>query len=694
MRFTQLKYITVFIPFLVILCSCSPANKDQKGTRLISIDNTNISIEFDRLLHSRVVSNYEGEVVELTHFDTSEYVVLDDKVITDFIYIKHQLTDVSDELGIGKKLTIIGQSIEGLEKQLVTTTYEQFPSLVLFQVTYKNNSEQQLKITSWSNNAYQFIDTTENNKTSFWSYQGASYEDRRDWLLPISSGFSQQNYMGMNSSDYGSGTPISDVWRKDVGLAVGHIELTPKLVSLPVDYQDKEVGVDIAVDYERVIRLKTNESFDTFTTFVNVHKKDYYQTLVTYREVMALKGLKAPDFPDSSYEPIWCAWGYERGFNVDEIIATLPKAKELGLEWAVLDDGWQTAEGDWYLNPEKFPNGDADMKKFVKDINDAGLKAKLWWAPLAADPGTDLLHEHSDMLLLDENGAVVDVTWWNSFYLCPAYEKTIEHSKALVHKMMGEWGYSGLKIDGQHLNGVPPCYNPKHNHKRPEESVEALQDYWKVIYDTAHEIDHDSVVEICPCGTSYAFHNIPYMNQAVSSDPLSSWQVRLKGKTLKGLMGESAPYYGDHVELSDEANDFASSVGIGAVVGTKFTWPEDKHPELGFVLTAEKELSWEHWINIYKEKMLSKGIYLGELYDIGFDKPETHAIAKDNNVYFAFYADKWDEDVELRGLEKGKYQLFDYVNGNTLGEIDVENTSAKFKATFTQYLLIEAKRVE
>ncbi len=678
-------------------------NKKAADDNLVAIKNSYFIIEFNQFLHSRISSQFDKTTKKLTHFSTSELVTLEDKIIRDFHYVEHQIKSVNDDIGQGTELTIVGKSKEGLEKKLIATTYENFPSLALYRVTYRNTTTNSMKITNWTNNAYQLIDTSINNhktdlndgKTaSFWSYQGASFADRRDWLLPIAKGFNQQNYMGMNSSDYGSGTPISDVWRKDVGLAVGHVELTPKLVSLPVQYNEQQQGVDVAVNYDRVVRLKAYESFDTFTTFVNVHQKDYYQTLVTYREIMALKGLKAPAYPDSSYDPIWCAWGYERGFNVEEIIATLPKAKELGLEWAVLDDGWQTAEGDWYLHPDKFPKGDVDMQSFVKKINDAGLKAKLWWAPLAVDPGTDLLHDHTDMLLLDKNGAAVDVTWWNSFYLCPAYSKTLEHSKKLVKKIMKTWGYSGLKIDGQHLNGVPPCYNPKHNHARPEESVEGLQDYWKMIYETAQEIDEESVVEICPCGTSYAFHNMPYMNQAVSSDPLTSWQVRLKGKTLKGLMGESSPYYGDHVELSDKANDFASSVGIGAVVGTKFTWPKDKHPELGFVLTPEKEKIWAHWINIYKEKMLPKGIYLGQLYDMGFDKPETHAIAKDAKMYFAFYADQWAGEVELRGLEKGHYELIDYVAGKNLGKINVKHTSAKIDLKFTQYLLVEAKRLD
>ena len=38
-------------------------------------------------------------------------------------------------------------------------------------------------------------------------------------------------------------------------------------------------------------------------------------------------------------------------------------------------------------------------------------------------------------------------------------------------------------------------------------------------------------------------------------------------------MGDSIPYFGDHVELSDGADDFASTVGVGGVLGTQFVIP-------------------------------------------------------------------------------------------------------------------------
>ena len=185
-----------------------------------------------------------------------------------------------------------------------------------------------------------------------------------------------------------------------------------------------------------------------------------------------------------------------------------------------------------------------------------------------------------------------------------------------------------------------------------------------------------------------SYFNMAHMNQAVSSDPLSSWQIRHKGKTYKALVPHTA-YYGDHVELSDGADDFASSFGVGAVLGTKFTWPKD-NPDASnsYLLTPEKEKQWKKWIGLYNQLMLSKADYLGGLYDIGYDKPETHAIRKGGKMYYAFYADSWDAPVSLRGLEDNRhYKVRDYYNDTDLGEISGNN--AAMGVTFNNFLLLE-----
>lgn len=697
-KHTKRKHSETLLLLLAIisLSACNAESDSSEKAHDIRFAHKNITVVFDANMHSQIVVNNDTALGPL---NASEYVyLLDNSKLTDFSIVSSSKAPVVEDLGEGTQFIITGTASNGLTKQVSIKAFEQYPNALVYNVTYTNNSSTTIKIAKWVNNNYQIdaindgslISIDNGNAPHFWSFQGASYSDRRDWVMPLKPGYAQQNYMGMNASDYGSGTPISDVWRPDYGMAVGHLALDPELVSIPVTYPEQFSAASLHIELEESFALKPNESKQTLTTFVSTHSGDYYATLKMYRNMMSDKGLVQATVPDSAYETIWCAWGYDRNFSVEEVLNTLPAVKEMGLEWAVIDDGWQTSEGDWYLHPDKFPKGDADMQDLVNKIEQAGLKSKLWWAPLAVDPGTDLHTNHADMLLLNEDGSTQDITWWDSYYLCPAYEGTLKYTKDLVTKMIKTWGYSGLKIDGQHLNGVPPCYNPAHNHDDPQDSVKALNDFWKMVYDTAVELNSEAVVEICPCGTSYAFHNLPYMNQAVSSDPLNSWQVRHKGKTLKGLMGESAPYYGDHVELSSNANDFASSVGIGAIVGTKFTIDSGSEASKQFVLNNSQQAEWKKWIGVYQDKMLPKGTYRGELYDIGFDKPETHAIAKNGSMFYAFYAPVFSGEVTFRGLDSNtQYTVVDYINNKTLGT--VKGPQAVYDLSFEQYSLLELR---
>jgi alpha-galactosidase len=654
--------------------------------------DTAIAIEFDAALRSRVLMRQEmrqgGALVPLTDYEPSESLRLAGGRRVDDFEFQHERHDRSEDMhGPGTRHTVRGLG-DGIEKELSILLYDRFPGFALVSVLYRNARAEPVGIEGWVNGAH-VLKPAAGQEPEYWSFSGASYEDRRDWVQPVRAAFDQRNFMGMNASDYGGGTPVVDLWRRDCGLAVGHVETAPKLVALPITMTPQ--GARVAVECDHVATLAPGDSLSTLTTFIAVHRGDCFATLDAYRRILAERGMRQAKVPAAAYEPIWCAWGYEREFTVPQIVETLPKARELGLVWAGVDDGWQTAEGDWYLDARKFPRGDADMVRLVRAIKQAGMKPKLWIAPLAARPGSDLLRDHSDMLLLDKNGAVQNITWWDSFYLCPAYPKTVEWGKALIRRTMGEWGYEGLKLDGQHLNGVAPCYNPAHRHARPEECVEKLQEFWAAIYKQATAINPEAVIEICPCGTSQAFHNMPFMNQPVASDPLTSWQVRHKGKAIKALMGRSAAFAGDHVELSETANDFASTVGIGAIVSTKFTWPRDPGQE-GLLLTQEKESEWRRWIALHNEKRLAQGRYRGELYDIGFDKPEAHVISKGSRLYYAFYGEQWDGEIELRGLEDRQYTVADYWRGRTIGPVSA--TANRLSLSFKRFLLLEATPID
>jgi hypothetical protein len=661
------------------------ATTEPDGRRnLVGVGDTSITLEFDDRLRSRVA--LEG--VAVTRFDASEALLTGDRAIDTFAYSGHRTRDTwHPRHGAGTRVTVHGESEEGVRKTVELTSYRSLAGMTVMKVTYANISGKELSVTGWRNGAHELLE----KPGGFYTFSGATHEDRRDWVQPVTDGFVQENSLGMDSSDYGGGTPLATVWRPDGGLSVGHVERVARMLRMPV--RKTGGGASIAVEGDVARTLEPGHRLTTDTTFLTAHPRDYFVPLQRYRHYMGDIGLRAPEVPESAFAPIWCAWGYERDFTVEQVIGTLPKVREVGLEWAVLDDGWQTNEGDWDINKEKFPRGAADMRVFTKQIRDAGLRPRLWWAPLAADPESNLFKERPDMLLLDRDGNKQKVTWWDAYTLCPAYQPTVNYFLRQVRRFLRNWGYEGLKIDGQHLNAVAPCYNPAHRHDRPEESTEGLARFWQAVHEVAHEVNRDALIELCPCGTAFAFHNLPYVDQYPASDPLSSYQVRHKGKTMKALMGSGSSYSGDHVELSDGGDDFASSYGVGAVLSTKFTYPKDPpgvEPP-GNVLTPEREVLWRKWVDLYKENMLSTGEYRGELYDIGFDKPETHVVAKDETLHYAFYADKWDGMVELRGLGRGRYRLTDPFAGVSLGTVDARHNTVQL--AFEKFQLIVAERV-
>ena len=689
MFYKRLIKLLVILISLILITSSYNCSENSK----MLVKGQNIEIQFDRQLHSKVIATFNSQELQFGDFSPGEYVTVDGMKITDFLFEDNTSERISDDIGPATHYTITGNNPK-LKKQISIVHYDEFPDMIFYTVTYTNIDSTDLQIQSWTNHNYtlQSSAPVDTNHVSFWSYMGASYGWNNDWVRPLRAGFQRDNYMGMNRQDIGGGTPVVDLWSPDGGLAIGHVETVPKLVSLPVTMVNDSTA-NVAVVYKEEKSLKPGEQFSTFRTFVGVHKGDYYNLLAEYSRFMQKQGITFKDPPATAYQTIWCGWGYGTGFTVADIEGTLPMVKELGIDWAVLDWGWAPHDGDFEPSKEKFPTGVAGMKKLIDDIHASGQKAKLWIGPLLVHPETKLYKEHPEYVIMNKDGSIPTVEFWHSYMLCPAVKEVQDMTRNDIVKAMKEWGWEGLKIDGNHLNGFPPCYNPAHHHAYPEESVEALPGVFKMIYETALSINPEAVIEICPCGETYSIYNLPYMNQSVSSDPRNSWQIRLKGKTLIALSGGKVVYYGDHVELSDEGSDFASTIGLGGVPGTKFIWPPRENPNnrrrrRNVSLTPERQVHFAKWLDLYNEKMLSKGKYRGELYDIGFDRPEAHVVQKGDTLYYAFYADAFDGQLELRGLKDRNYRLNDYVNNVDMGSASA--SANKVNSSFKQFQFIEA----
>ena len=75
-------------------------------------------------------------------------------------------------------------------------------------------------------------------------------------------------------------------------------------------------------------------------------------------------------------------------------------------------------------------------------------------------PNSRTAKEHPDWLLKNADGSTRKITWWDSQYLCPAIGPVRADAAEFARKALQDWGFDGLKIDGQHLNAAPTLLQP------------------------------------------------------------------------------------------------------------------------------------------------------------------------------------------------------------------------------------------
>lgn len=89
--------------------------------------------------------------------------------------------------------------------------------------------------------------------------------------------------------------------------------------------------------------------------------------------------------------------------NEEKIVNIAKKAKQIGIDTMVLDDGWfgkrtddKTGLGDWSENPERLPNG---IDGLCNKINELGMHFGLWFEPEMVNPDSDLFRAHPDWII-------------------------------------------------------------------------------------------------------------------------------------------------------------------------------------------------------------------------------------------------------------------------------------------------------
>ena len=132
----------------------------------------------------------------------------------------------------------------------------------------------------------------------------------------------------------------------------------------------------------------------------------------------------------------WCSWYYYFSKvalsdvleNADWLAAHRDEGDFGKIRVIQLDDGWQTAAGDWRGTNEKFPGG---LARFAEEVKKRGFTPALWVGPFIVEDTSALAAEHPDWLVRDESGEPLSPLGWREGHRLFLLDAT--HPGALAH---------------------------------------------------------------------------------------------------------------------------------------------------------------------------------------------------------------------------------------------------------------------
>ena len=163
-----------------------------------------------------------------------------------------------------------------------------------------------------------------------------------------------------------------------------------------------------------------------------------------------------------------------------------------------IDDGWQTAVGDWLsVDTDKFPDG---MKKIADQIRSSGLTPGIWLAPFVCEEKSELFHNNKHWLIGSENdGYVRGGSNWSGFYALDINNPEVrEYIRFVIETIVNEWGYKLLKLDFLYA----ACIVPRKDKTRGELMAEAM--------DFLRECAGDALILACGVPLASTFGKADY----------------------------------------------------------------------------------------------------------------------------------------------------------------------------------------
>lgn len=161
--------------------------------------------------------------------------------------------------------------------------------------------------------------------------------------------------------------------------------------------------------------------------------------------IMDAAGLKQFQVPDSAFEPLYSTWyQFHQNVSADTVEAECHLAADMGMKVIILDDGWQTEDGnrgyafcgDWRPTPVKFP----DMAAHVAKVHELGMKYMVWYSVPYVGTNSEAYKKFQGKFLRYSASH-------QAYIFDPRFPEVREYLVSTYENAMRDWDLDGFKLD-------------------------------------------------------------------------------------------------------------------------------------------------------------------------------------------------------------------------------------------------------
>ena len=373
-----------------------------------------------------------------------------------------------------------------------------------------------------------------------------------------------------SSSRLASGAPVHSILSQG-----GNNRLTVSLsdAKTPCEIASGVIEETAQVECEVKLFSSTIGPISSYRTTIRIDTTDepFYRTL---RRVDAWWqnqcGYPCAPVPEIAKKAMYSTWySFHQRTVPSEILEQCKLAKEMGMDAVIVDDGWQTDDGnrgyafcgDWEPTPSKIP----DMKAFADGVHALGMKMILWYSVPFVGVGTKAYRRFRDMHLGFHKGNE-EFGW---VVLDPRYPEVRRYLTDIYRNAMTEWGIDGFKldfIDSFRLFPTTKTDDPRRDVTSLEDGVDLLLEQ---ITTALRAIDPDVLIEFRQSYVGPVIRKYGNMFRVgdCPADPLIN---RTASVQLRYLLGNSAV----HSDMLMWSYDDTPAAAAKQIIATLFSVPQ------------------------------------------------------------------------------------------------------------------------